>query len=55
MKKTILTIIFAILAVVCIGWACSYQFSGLAWFPGFILAVFFCIRILEINQVGRAQ
>lgn len=45
------TLILAILGLAAIVWALS-KTSGLAWFPGFILAVFCFIKILDVNGVG---
>lgn len=53
MKKVILSIVLAIIAIAAIAWACSYRISGLAWFPGFFVAVFCGIGILDINQIGQ--
>lgn len=53
MKKIIITIILAAIAVAALVWACSYKLSGLAWFPGFLVAVFLVIKIFEINQVWQ--
>ena len=50
MSRFAKTIILAILAVAALVWACSYSFSGLAWFPGFVCAVFFGLKILDLNQ-----
>ena len=50
MKKIVSTIILSIAAISAIVWACSYSFSGLAWFPGFIAATFCAIRIYDINR-----
>ena len=53
MEKLVTTVILAIVAIAAIAWACSYRISGLAWFPGFIVAVFCGIGILDINQIGQ--
>ncbi len=53
MKKIVYTSILAIIAIAAIVWACSFKFSGLAWFPGFFVAVFCGIKILDINEVGQ--
>lgn len=53
MKKIVYTSILAIIAIAAIAWACSFKFSGLAWFPGFFVAIFCGIQILDINQVGK--
>jgi len=45
------TFILAVLGLAAIVWALSNT-RGLAWFPGFILAVFFFIKILDVNGVG---
>ena len=53
MKKTFKTIILAIVAIAAIAWACSFKFSGLAWFPGFCVATFCGIKIYELNSIGQ--
>ena len=53
MKKIVYTSILAIIAIAAIIWACSFKFSGLAWFPGFFVAVFAGIKILDVNKVGQ--
>jgi len=53
MKKIVITVILAAIAVAALVWACSYKLSGLAWFPGFLVAVFCVIKIFEINQVWQ--
>ena len=53
MKKIVITVILAAIAVAALAWACSYKLSGLAWFPGFLVAVFCVIKIFEINQVWQ--
>ena len=51
--KKFLTVVLALIGIACIVWACSYKFSGLAWFPGFIIAVFCYIGILDVNKIGQ--
>lgn len=53
MKKIVISILLAIVAIAAIAWACSYEFSGLAWFPGFFVAVFCGIKILDVNGIGQ--
>lgn len=53
MSKTVKTVILAVIAIAAIVWACSYKISGLAWFPGFFVAVFCGIKILDVHQVGQ--
>lgn len=53
MKKFFKSIILAVIAIAAIVWACSYGFSGLAWFPGFFVAVICGIKILDVNGVGQ--
>ena len=55
MKKTFITIILAIVAIAALVWACSFKFSGLAWFPGFVVAVFLGIKILDVNGIGQGD
>ena len=51
--KAIKTIILAIVAIAAIIWACSFKVSGLAWFPGFFVAVCCGIGIMDVNNVGK--
>ena len=53
MKKVILTLAFAAVGLAAIIWACTYKFSGLAWFPGFFVALCCFIKCLDINKVGQ--
>ena len=53
MSKTVKTVILAVIGLAAIAWACTYKFSGLAWFPGFFVALCAFIRILDVNQVGQ--
>ena len=53
MKKIILTIILAALAIAALIWGFSYGVNGIAWLPGFLVAVFLVIKIFEINQVWQ--
>lgn len=56
MKKTFVhSVVLAIAAIACLVWAISYGFSGLAWLPGFLMAVFFLMRICDINNVGKEK
>ena len=47
------SIIFGLIGLVALGWGISYGVSGLAWFPGFFVAVFCFIKILDVNNVGK--
>ena len=53
MKKIIITIILAVLAIAALIWGLSYGVNGIAWLPGFLVAVFLVIEIFEINQVRQ--
>lgn len=53
MKKIVQTIILAIIAIAALVWALSFKASGLAWFPGFCIAVFSAMKILDIHGVGK--
>lgn len=53
MEKVIITVILAIVAIAAIIWACSYSVSGLAWFPGFFVAVCCGIWIMDVNNVDK--
>lgn len=55
MKKTVITIVLAVIAIAALVWACSFKFSGLAWFPGFFVAVFCGIKILEVHEVDEKK
>lgn len=53
MKKFFKSIILAVIAIAAIVYALSYGFSGLAWFPGFFVAVLCCIKIMDVNGIGQ--
>lgn len=53
MRQIITTILLAIVAIAAIIWACSFKVSGLAWFPGFFVAVCCGIGIMDVNNVGK--
>lgn len=53
MKRVFKTILLAIVAIAAIIWACSFKVSGLAWFPGFFVAVCCGIGIMDVNNVGK--
>lgn len=53
MKKVVITVILAAIAIAALVWACSFKISGLAWFPGFFVAVFCLVKILEVHKVGQ--
>lgn len=53
MKRVFTTIVLAIVAIAAIIWACSFKVSGLAWFPGFFVAVCCGIGIMDVNNVGK--
>lgn len=48
--KTVKTIVLAVVAVAALVWALSYGVKGLAWFPGFLVAVTAAIKIYDINR-----
>ncbi len=53
MKRVFKTILLAIVAIAAIIWACSFKVSGLAWFPGFFVAVCCGIGIMDVNNIGK--
>ena len=53
MKKIFTTILLAIVAIAAIIWALSFKLSGLAWFPGFFVAVCCGIGIMDIHGIGK--
>ena len=53
MKKTVKTILLAVVAIASLCWACSFKIDGLAWFPGFFVSVFCGIKILDVNGIGQ--
>lgn len=55
MKKTVYTIILAVVAIAALCWACSFKIDGLAWFPGFMVAVFCGIKILDIWEAKETN
>lgn len=50
MRNLTLSIILALIGTASIIWAVSYSLSGLAWFPGFLVAVTCFIKIYDINR-----
>lgn len=44
------TIFLSIVAIAALVWACSYRIDGLAWFPGFVVAVFAAIGAYDSTQ-----
>ena len=50
MERIVKTIVLAIIATFSLVWGCSYGFSGLAWFPGFMVAVTAGIKIYDLNR-----
>ena len=55
MDKIVITVILAIVAIAAFVWACSYSVTGLAWFPGFFVAVLCGIKILDVNGIGQDE
>lgn len=55
MKKIVSTIILAIIAIAALVWALSFKASGLAWCPGFCIAVFCTMKILDVHGVGQKE
>jgi hypothetical protein len=53
MKKIVSTILLVIIAIAALVWALSVKSSGLAWFPGFIIAVFSVIKILDVHGIDQ--
>lgn len=53
--KLFWTIFLGAIAILSLVWALSYSLSGLAWFPGFIIAVFCAIGIMDVNNVGKKE
>ena len=53
MKRVFTTILLAVIAIVALIWALSYPLSGLAWFPGSLVAIFCGIGIMDVNGVGK--
>ena len=54
-KTTYITILLSVVAIAAIAWACSYKFSGLAWFPGFFVAVLCGVKIMDVNGIGKEK
>ena len=50
MRNLTLSIILALVGIASIIWAVSYPLSGLAWFPGFLVAITCFIKIYDINR-----
>ena len=53
MKKFFKSLILAVIGIAAIVWALSYDISGLAWFPGFCVAVFCGIKNMDVNGIGQ--
>lgn len=50
MERIVKTLILAVIAICALVWGISYGFSGLAWFPGFMVAVTAGIKIYDLNR-----
>ena len=50
MRKIVITIILAIVAIAAIVYACSAKSYSLAWFPAFYVAIFCSIKIHELHH-----
>lgn len=55
MNKKLITVILAVAAIACIAWSVSFKASGLGWFPGFAVAVFLGVKIMDVNKIGQEQ
>lgn len=57
MKQNILkSIILGLCGLASLVFGCwRYGIHGLAWLPGFIVAVFCFIKILDVNKIGQAD
>ena len=53
MSGKVKTIILIILGLTALVLGLSYGMSGLAWFPGFFVAILFFIKIPDVNNVGK--
>lgn len=54
MKRNLIkSIILGLIGFGALIYGISYGVSGLAWFPGFFVAVFCFIKILDVNNVGK--
>ena len=53
MKKIIITIILAVLAIAALIWGLSYGVNGIAWLPGFLVAVFCLIKIVDVHELWQ--
>ena len=45
----------AIVAIAALVWACSYRIDGLAWFPGFMIALTAIIGIYDLNRKDKEE
>lgn len=49
------TIFLAIVAIASLIWACTYKFSGLAWFPGFLISVTAAIGAYDSTRKDKEE
>ena len=58
MKKAVYIFALALVgiaAVAYICWTCSFSYTGIAWFPGFFVAVFCGIKMLELCNSKKSS
>ena len=49
------TIFLAIVAIAGLVWACSYRIDGLAWFPGFMIALTAAIGAYDSTRKDKEE
>ena len=54
-QNIIKSIVLGLIGLVALGWGISYGVSGLAWFPGFLVAVICGLKIMDINKKEEQQ
>ena len=55
MKKSIITIILALVVIAALVWACSLKTNGIAWFGGFFIAVVCGIKLYEVHDIDEMR
>jgi len=53
MSRKVKPLSLASLGLAALLWGLSYGMSGLAWFPGFFVAILFFIKIPDVNNVRK--
>lgn len=49
------TIFLAVVAIAALVWACSYRTDGLAWFPGFMIAITAALGVYDSVRKDKEE